>query len=63
MEKHCFNCDNFRFFVKADERVVWCDLMFEYYTVSMEVFTDAFYYAQPCEYWTELDEETIQEME
>jgi hypothetical protein len=37
--------------------------MFEYYTVSMEAFTDAFYYGQPCEYWTEMDEETVQEME
>ena len=63
MTKHCLNCDNFRFFVKEDERIVWCDLMFEYYTVSMEEFTEAFYVGKACEHWIELDELTEQEME
>ena len=63
MEEHCFNCDNFRFFVKEDERVVWCDLMFEYYTISVDDFTEAFYYGSPCDYWIELEESTVQEME
>lgn len=63
LTKHCLNCDNFRFFTKPDERIVWCDLMFEYYTVSMEVFTEAFYEGKACEHWVELDELTEQEME
>lgn len=61
--KNCLNCDNFRFFTKTDECIVWCDLMFEYYTVSMEMFTEAFYKGRACEHWMELDELTEQEME
>ena len=59
----CLDCDNFRFFVKEDERIVWCDLMFEYYTVSMELFTEVFFGGADCKHWVEMDEYTIQEME
>ena len=33
----CYDCEFFRFFNKSDvETIVHCDLMFEYYQVSIE---------------------------
>ena len=39
----CYDCEFFRYFNKSDvETMVYCDLMFEYYQVSIEKFEDVF---------------------
>lgn len=52
----CLNCENFRYFEKEYENIVWCDLMFENYQVSMELFVESFETDTPCEYWEPLQE-------
>ena len=39
----CYDCEFFRYFNKSDvETIVYYDLMFEYYQVSIEKFEDVF---------------------
>jgi len=59
----CYDCEFFRYFNKSDiETIVNCDLMFEYYQVSIEKFEDVFVNDAPCEHFEKLSEDTNQEL-
>ena len=62
MIKTCVTCDNFRYFVKPDERIVWCDLILDRYQVSDEVFEKCFNSLTFCDNYSEMTQDSEQEM-